>query len=81
MVEKVSLRYISVEVFSRSGKRVYAFYGDGEKLREWKGWDGNVNSTSIEASPGVYFYIIRAYGWDDITYDSEAQRGIVYLYR
>jgi gliding motility-associated-like protein len=76
-----SLRYISVEVFTRSGMKVYSFYGEGEGLKEWQGWDGNVNSSSIKASPGVYFYLIRAYGWDDINYDSQEYRGFVYLYR
>ncbi len=81
IVESKSLRYLSVEVFSRSGMKVYNFYGEGERLREWLGWDGNVNKSSIKASPGVYFYIIRAYGWDDVDYDSKEYRGFVYLYR
>ncbi|MCX6254956.1 MAG: gliding motility-associated C-terminal domain-containing protein [Bacteroidia bacterium] len=81
MVESKSLRLISVEVFSRSGMKVYSFYGEGENLREWKGWDGNINASSIKASPGVYFYIIRAYGWDDVDYNSKDYRGFVYLYR
>jgi gliding motility-associated-like protein len=81
MVESKSLRYISIEIFSRSGMKVYTFYGEGERLREWQGWDGNVNNSSIKASPGVYFYIIRAYGWDDVDYNSKEQKGFVYLYR
>ena len=81
MVESKSLRNISMEVFSRSGKKVYSFIGDGEALRDWNGWDGHVNSSSAEATPGVYFYIIRAYGWDDVSYDSKDYRGFVYLYR
>lgn len=81
MVESKSLRFISVEIFSRSGLQVYNFYGEGERLREWQGWDGNVNNSSIKASPGIYFYIIRAYGWDDIDYNSKEYRGFVYLYR
>jgi len=81
VIESQSLRYISVEIFSRSGLKVYSFYGEGEELREWMGWDGNVNKSSIKASPGVYFYIVRAYGWDDVNYDSEEYRGTVYLYR
>jgi PKD repeat protein len=80
-VDSESLRYISVEVYSRSGQRVYRFFGDGDKLKNWKGWDGNVNSSSAKAAPGVYYYIIVAYGWDDVNYDSKAQRGFVYLYR
>jgi gliding motility-associated-like protein len=81
IVESRSMRYISVEVFSRSGLKVYAFYGEGESLRAWTGWDGNINNTSIKASPGVYFYIIHALGWDDVDYNSKEQRGFVYLYR
>ncbi len=80
-VESKSLRSLSLEVFSRSGLKVYSFYGQGEILREWKGWDGNVNFSSIKASPGVYFYVIRASGWDDIVYNGKEYRGVVYLYR
>ena len=80
-VESKSLRYISVEVFSRSGVKVYAFFGEGENLREWKGWDGNVNNSSAKAAPGVYYYVIHGYGWDDIDYNSKDYRGFVYLYR
>ena len=76
MVESKSLRYLSMEVFSRNGRRVYSFFGDGEKLRQWQGWDGDVNNTSAKATPGIYFYIIRAYGWDDITYDGKEYRGL-----
>ena len=76
-----SLRSISVEIFSKSGIMVYRFYGDKEKLDGWKGWDGNVNSSSIKATPGIYFYIIRAKGWDDKLYDGTEYRGFLYLYR
>ncbi len=81
IVDSKSLKFISVEVFSRSGLKVYSFYGEGEKLRDWTGWDGHVNNTSVRATPGVYFYLIRAYGWDDIDYNGKEQRGFVYLYR
>jgi len=81
MVQKTSLRLLSVQVFSRSGLKVYTFYGEGEALREWTGWDGNVNNSSIKASPGVYFYLVRAYGWDDVDYNGEEYRGFFYLYR
>lgn len=81
IVESKSLRTLSMEVYSRSGLKVYTFFGDGEKLKNWTGWDGNVNSSSVKAAPGIYFYLVRAYGWDDITYDSKEYRGFVYLYR
>jgi len=81
VVESKSLRFLSVEIYSRSGMKVYSFLGEGEKLKNWGGWDGNLNNTSIKASPGVYFYIIRAYGWDNIKYDNKDYRGVLYLYR
>lgn len=80
-VEKTSLRWLKVDIFSRSGISVYSFYGEGEVLREWQGWDGNVNNSSFKASPGVYFYIIKAQGWDDVKYSGKEYRGFVYLYR
>lgn len=81
MVDKTSLRYISINIFSRNGIKVYGFYGEGQILKEWDGWDGRVGNTSAKASPGVYFYIIKALGWDDVKYDSKEYRGFVYLYR
>jgi PKD repeat protein len=80
-IESKSLRYVSMEIFSQSGLKVYGFSGEGERLREWDGWDGKINNSSTEARPGVYFYIIRAYGWDDVKYDSKTYRGFLYLYR
>jgi gliding motility-associated-like protein len=76
-----SLRSLSVEIFSRSGILVYSFRGEGQKLSEWQGWDGSVNESSRKATPGVYYYIIRARGWDDKLYDGKEYRGFLYLYR
>jgi gliding motility-associated-like protein len=81
IVQKQSLRYLSVKIYSRTGQMVYSFTGQGEALRNWEGWDGTINNSSSLASPGVYFYVIRALGWDDVDYDSEEQRGFVYLFR
>jgi gliding motility-associated-like protein len=81
VLESKSLRNLDVKIYSRSGLKVYSFYGEGKMLKDWTGWDGNINASSVKASPGVYFYIIRAYGWDDIKYDSKEYRGFVYLYR
>lgn len=81
MVDKRSLKFISVDIFSRSGIRVYSFYGEGDMVKAWEGWDGHVNNSSFRASPGVYFYIIRARGWDDVKYEGREYRGFVYLYR
>lgn len=81
MVESTSLRQLSMKVYSRSGEKVYDFSGEGDILQVWKGWDGNVRGTSIKASPGIYFFIIKAVGWDDKVYNDKTTRGFVYLYR
>ncbi|MFO7619771.1 MAG: gliding motility-associated C-terminal domain-containing protein, partial [Bacteroidales bacterium] len=81
VVASQSLRYINVDIYSRSGLKVYSFDGQGDRLREWTGWDGNVNNSSAKAAPGIYFYIIKAKGWDDVVYDNKEYRGFVYLYR
>ena len=81
IVESKSLIYISVEIFSRSGLKVYSFFGQGEQLKQWKGWNGNINSSSVKAAPGVYFYVIKANGWDKVKYSGKEYRGVVYLYR
>jgi gliding motility-associated-like protein len=80
-VETTSMRSIDVQIFSRSGMKVYSFYGEGESLRAWEGWDGSINSSARKASPGVYFYVIRAYGWDDVKYNTKEQKGFLHLYR
>lgn len=81
VVESKSLKNLHVEIFSRSGLMVHGFIGEGDKLKDYHGWDGHVNKSSVEASPGIYIYIIRAQGWDDIVYDSKESRGFLYLYR
>lgn len=81
MIDAKSLRSLSVQVFSRSGLKVYSFFGEGKLITDWKGWDGNVNNTSAKASPGVYFYVMKASGWDNRRYSGKEYRGFVYLYR
>ncbi|MBI5218612.1 MAG: gliding motility-associated C-terminal domain-containing protein [Bacteroidia bacterium] len=68
------------DYFQVSGKTLKSFHGIitnrwGKTLFEWGewdkkkhlGWDGKLSGT--EASPGVYYYIITAEGWDNIKYD------------
>jgi gliding motility-associated-like protein len=81
VVQSKSLMNLSMEVFSRSGMRVYYFYGQSDLIPAWTGWDGNINSSSVKAAPGIYFYIIKAKGWDDVDYVGKEYRGYVYLYR
>ncbi len=81
LVDKQSLRYLNVQIFTNTGAKVYGFAGDTESLRNWEGWDGNVNNTGRKAGPGVYYYIINAIGWDDERYEGNEYRGVLYLYR
>jgi gliding motility-associated-like protein len=81
IVESKSLKTLDVEIFSRSGVMVYSFSGENESLKDWLGWDGNINKSSSKATPGVYFYLIRARGWDDKVYDGKEYRGFLHLYR
>lgn len=81
MVYSKSLRYVSMEIYSQSGLKVYGFSGEGDVLENWKGWDGNINNSSVKASIGIYYYVIRALGWDDVNYNSKKYSGFVYLYR
>ena len=59
----VSLRRFEIWIYAPSGKRVYYYRGDD--LRSWEGWDGRIENTGREAVEGVYFYTIKAYGWDE----------------
>lgn len=80
-VDLTSMKTFSLEIFSRSGLKVYGFFGDSDLIKDWQGWDGNINNSSIKASPGIYFYLIRAYGWDDVKWEGKEYRGFLYLYR
>ena len=59
----ISLRRFEIWIYTRAGRRV--FYHRGDDLRNWEGWDGRIENTGREAAEGVYFYIIKAAGWDE----------------
>ncbi len=79
--EKQSLRFLNLQVFAKGGHRVYNYEGDGEDLLTWQGWDGKINNSERQAGPGAYFYVMRAVGYDDVSYKGREYRGTVYLYR
>ncbi len=80
--EKKSLKYINVQIFAKSGRRVYYFEGNGEAIQDWTGWDGKINNSERYAEPGVYFYIIRAVGYDEKEYKGGKEyRNALYLFR
>jgi len=59
----VSLRRFEIWIYTRTGKRVY--YYRGNDLRDWIGWDGRIENSGKEAAEGVYYYVIKAAGWDE----------------
>ncbi len=79
-VSAKSLRYLHIKVYNRQGVKVYEFEGQGNVLKDYEGWDGKINGHG-NASPGVYYYVIRAVGWDDVQYKGKLYRGAVYLFR
>ncbi len=79
--DKKSIRFLNLQVFAKSGHRVYYYQGDGDDLQSWPGWDGKVNYSERRAEPGAYYYVLRAEGYDDVEYKGREFRGTVYLYR
>jgi gliding motility-associated-like protein len=59
----ISLRGFEISIYTRTGKRVYQYRGDD--LRGWQGWDGRIENSGKDAAEGVYFYTIKAAGWDN----------------
>jgi gliding motility-associated-like protein len=83
--ENTSIRRFEISIYTRSGKRVYQH--KGADLRYWTGWDGRIDGGK-NAAEGIYYYVIRAIGWDDTDYgwknkknNNETYRSYVYLYR
>ena len=72
--QSVSLSYMELTIFSRSGRKVHKYEGDP---RDWKGWDGRINDSEQLVKQGVYYYYLLAKGWDDKIYE---QSGPLHLY-
>lgn len=79
--DKKSIRFLNLQIFAKSGHRVYYYQGDGDDMQEWLGWDGRINYSERMAEPGAYYYVLRAEGYDDVEYQGREYRGYVYLYR
>ncbi len=73
-----SIRDFQITIFNRWGGKVYSYNGT---IGEWQGWDGKHDGTGAESAPGVYYFIINARGWDDVSYSSGPYKGLFYLFR
>jgi hypothetical protein len=54
---EVSVIYIDITIFSRTGLKVHEFKGN---MRDWQGWDGQIKDSNRKAPEGVYFYVITS---------------------
>ena len=79
--DKKSLKFLNLQIFAKSGHRVYYYQGDGGDLQSWQGWDGRINHSDRRATPGAYYYVLRAVGYDDVEYKGREYRGTLYLFR
>lgn len=83
-VYDVSVRDFELWILNRWGRIVHKF--DGADIRDWEGWDGNFKDSNRPAPEGVYYYILKARGWDknednpDKTQRYE-KHGFFHLYR
>ena len=72
-VKAVSMETFNGVILDRWGRKIFEWTNCKE---ETAGWDGTNGSS--KAAPGVYFYIIKAVGKDEVTYD---ESGTLYLFR
>lgn len=80
----VSVREFEIWIFNRWGRLVHKF--DGDDIRDWEGWDGNFKDSNRPAPEGVYYYILKARGWDKNPDNPDKtmiynQHGFFHLYR
>lgn len=71
-----SIRDFHITIFNRWGGQVYSYNGT---IGEWQGWDGKTDGA--DAAAGVYYFIINARGWDNVSYSSGPYKGFFYLFR
>jgi gliding motility-associated-like protein len=76
--EPVSMEFIKVYIFTRSGALVYRYEG---RVDAWEGWNGKHMGTGSDVADGVYFYVINGEGWDDVKYDTAEYKGVVHIFR
>jgi len=74
----VSMKWIEVSVFNRSGELVYRYNGDP---LDWEGWRGKVRNGNRDAAEGVYLYVIKGRGYDGVMHENKQYSGFLYLFR
>ncbi len=74
-----SLKAFTIRIYSRTGNLVYK--ADVKDMYDWEGWDGTILNSNRKATPGAYYYVIEATGYDEVFYDGKPYTGVVYLFR
>lgn len=74
----VSMKWIEVTIFNRSGQLVYRYNGDP---MQWEGWRGKVRNSNRDAAEGVYLYVIKGRGYDGVMHENKQYSGFLYLFR
>jgi gliding motility-associated-like protein len=77
-----SLKSFHLVIYSRTGRKVYEYFYNESEHADWKGWDGKVNGSNRPAPPGIYYYVVEAYGWDNIHYKipDKVYKGFFHLF-
>lgn len=73
-----SIREFEITIMGRTGQVVYRY--SGHPLL-WEGWNGRRRGDGGPVAEGVYFYVIRAEGWDGRLFRSEEYKGALHLFR
>jgi len=71
-----SMKEIDIRIYNRWGIKVYDYEGS---ITEWQGWDGKSGLTTVGA--GIYSYVIKAKGYDDIVYDNKVYSGLIHVFK
>jgi len=84
IIYNISIRQYKLKIYSRWGKIVHE--EEGPNMLEMEGWDGYINHSSREASPGVYFYVLEVISWDKTGLSNKIKpkgqySGVIYLFR
>ncbi len=70
-----SMETVNCIIYSRWGRKVCQWSSAKEADN---GWDGTIRNSDAKASPGVYFYVLKAVGYDGKTYN---ETGNIHLFR
>jgi gliding motility-associated-like protein len=70
-----SIRKIEISIYNRNGEKVFS----SNKLDF--AWDGKASGTNYECPTGVYFWVIKATGYDEKRYKGKEYRGLLHLFK